>query len=73
VRTLPVDTIVSIAIDRRFFAEIAPFDLDAAEYRVRVDVNERRLLDDSGEVLAADPFRYVYLFNSPTTRNIEVF
>jgi hypothetical protein len=73
VRPLPIDTVVSIAVDRRFFAEVSPLESAIAEYRIRVNVDDRRLFDETGDVLAASPFRYVYSFNQATTRVIEVF
>jgi hypothetical protein len=73
IRALPVDTVVSIAVDRRFFAQFIPLEADSAQVHVRVEVDARELFDDERFVRAEIPFRYVYLFNSRVTNTIEVF
>lgn len=72
VRVLPVDTVVSIAVDRRFFAEVLPLGENSLDVRVEVDVDDRRLYERSGTVLTDPPFRYVYLFNQPYTETVDV-
>ncbi len=37
-----------------------------------MDVDDRTVLNDSGDVLASDPWRYVYLFNQQVSRIIDV-
>lgn len=72
VRTLPVDTVVSVVIEQRFFVEVLPLDGDSLSVRVEVDVDDRNLYDRSGLVVKAEPFRYVYLFNHPYTEKVDV-
>lgn len=71
-RTLPIDTIVDIEVSRRLFFELAPAGASQAVVRVRVDIDDRGIFNEEGDIFSADPFRYIYLFNEPTTRVIEV-
>lgn len=72
VRTLPFDTVMDIAVSRRVFLQLAPEGADQAAVRVRVDIDDRGLFNEEGDIFASNPFRYVYVFNQPTTRVIEV-
>lgn len=69
---LPVDTVVSVAVDRRFFVEVIPVAPDTMQVHVEVDVDTRQLLDRTGLVWQEVPFRFVYLFNQQLTQNINV-
>ena len=71
-QTLPIDTVIDIAVDRRFFVQIAPVSVAQTSVQVRVDVDDRNVLNDSGDVFASDPWRYVYLFNQQVSRIIDV-
>ncbi|MGD2069454.1 MAG: hypothetical protein PVI57_12325 [Gemmatimonadota bacterium] len=71
-RTLPVDTVVSVRIDHRFFIEVLPLEGDSLPVRVEVDVDDRRLYGRSGLVVRESPFRYVYVFNQPLTEIVDV-
>lgn len=72
VTVLPVDTVLDIEVSRRLFFQVAPLGADQAMVRVRVDIDDRGIFNEEGDVFAANPFRYIYLFNQPTTRVIEV-
>ena len=72
VHTLPVDTSFFVGIDRRWFVELSPLDSDQISVKVRVDVDERNQLDETGVVAAGAPWRFAYLFNQQITRTIEV-
>jgi len=71
-QTLPIDTVIDIVVDRRFFVQITPVSVTQTSVQVRVDVDDRNLLNDSGDVLASDPWRYVYLFNQQVSPIIDV-
>lgn len=71
-RTLPLDTVINIEVDRRFFIQVTPWDVDQISLGARVDVDDRNVLNDSGDVFASDPWRYVYLFNQQITRIVDV-
>ena len=72
VHTLPVDTLFDISVDRRWFVQVTPVGVEEASVQARVRVDDRRLLDESGLILQADPWRYAYLFNQNVTRTIDI-
>jgi hypothetical protein len=69
---LPVDTVVSVAVPRRFFVEVIPAAPDTMQVHVEVDVDTRELYDRTGLVWQEVPFRFVYLFDQRVTQNINV-
>ncbi len=71
-RTLPVDTVINVEVDRRLFVQVTPQGVDKATLGARVDVDARNVVSDSGDVFASDPWRYVYLFNQQVTRIVDV-
>ena len=71
-QTLPVHTTIYIGIDRRFFAEVTPVSASSMTLQVKVDVDDRTQINESGVVEARDPFRFAYLFNQRLTRLIDV-
>lgn len=70
--TLPVDRVVSIEEDQRFFAEAGRLDADLQTLRMEVYVDQRKQFDEDGPLVADKPFRFVYSFNQRVTRIIEV-
>jgi hypothetical protein len=71
---LPWDTVVDVRVQRRLFTELSTPGVDTASTRLVVDVDGRSLFDDTRQVSADDPFRFLYLFNVRVTgTNIEVF
>jgi len=72
VQAMPIDLVVDISVDQRFFVQATPVDLDQAAVQIHVNVDDRALLDDSGDIFASDPFRYVYVFNQRVTRIVDV-
>lgn len=70
-RALPLDTMVNIAVERRFFVEIMPLDAESAHVEVRVEVDGRTQVAEGGTVARANPWRYAYLFNQRITRIID--
>ncbi len=69
---LPFDTVVNISVERRFFFQIVPRSADTLAVSVRIDIDGRSLYNQSGNVFSANPFRWVYMFNTPTTLVIEL-
>lgn len=69
---LPVDTVVGIAVERRFFLQMAPRQADSLGVTVRIAVNDNSRYDQTGLVYSSDPFRWVFLFNQNTTLVIEL-
>jgi len=72
VHTLPVDTSFFVAVDRRWFVQLTPLSADEATLKVRVDVDDRNQLDETGLVRASAPWRFAYLFNQHVTRVIDI-
>ena len=72
VHTLPIDTTFFVAIDRRWFVELTPLSVDEVAVDVRVDVDNRNQLDETGLLDASAPWRFAYLFNQQITRIIDV-
>lgn len=72
VTTLPYETLHAINQDQRFFVEAARLDADLQNVQVQVFVDERKLFDEGGALLADQPYRFVYTFNQRVTRDIVV-
>ncbi|HSG07450.1 MAG TPA: hypothetical protein VLA36_03765 [Longimicrobiales bacterium] len=72
VHSLPVDTSFFVAIDRRWFVELTPLSVEQASLKVRVDVDDRNQIDESGIVSVSAPWRFAYLFNQQITRLIDI-
>ncbi|HSM03931.1 MAG TPA: hypothetical protein VK858_04890 [Longimicrobiales bacterium] len=71
---LPMDSTFDIRVDRRFFAEVMPAPADTLEQvRVVATLDGRSLFNEQGDIFPESPFRFVYVFNQPTTQVIEVF
>ena len=71
---LPMDSTFDIRADRQFFAEVIPAPADTLEQvRFIATLDGRSLFNEQGSILPESPFRFVYVFNQPTTRTIEVF
>lgn len=71
-QALPVDTVIDISVVRRLFVQLTPQVPDTTSVSVRVDVDDRTVLSDSGDVIASSPWRYAYLFNQRLTRKVDV-
>lgn len=70
--TLPVDTVVDISLEQRFFVEIMPVLQEQIGVDLTIDVDDRNLFDNTGNLLETEPFRFVYVFNQTTTLTIEL-
>jgi hypothetical protein len=71
-RTLPVDTVIDVEVDRRLFVQVTPQGVDRASVGTRVDVDDRTVVNDAGDIFTSNPWRYVYLFNQQVTRIVNV-
>ena len=70
--TMPIDTVINIAIDRQFFVMVLPPDEGTLAVDVIVDVDNRNLISESGGIFAGTPWTFVYMFNRTLTRLVEV-
>jgi len=72
VHTLPFDTIVDISVERRWFGQAETIGGDTLEVRVLVNVDDRSLVDETGGVFPAVPWRFAYAFNQRLSRSLDV-
>ena len=70
--TLPYNKVVRIEQDERFFVETARLDADLTTVRMQVYFDGRKEFDESGALTDGKPYRFVYTFNQPITREIVV-
>jgi len=70
-QALPLDTIVAIP-EARFFVQIRPTSVEQANVDVEIRVDDRSILEDNGNIFAANPWRWVYLYNHQLTRVVNV-
>lgn len=71
-QTLPIDTTVSIVAEHQLLLLVKPISADTLDVAVTVDVDTRNLVDNSGKIFSASPWRYVYQFNKRLTQVIEI-
>ena len=71
-QTLPLDTIVNIARSTQLFVQVETTPTDTISVDVRVDVDDRNILQRSGAIFPDTPWRYVYQFNRPLPDVVEV-
>lgn len=72
VHVLPIDTVVDIVLEQRFFVQIETMPTDTVSVQVAVDIDGRNVLNDSGGIFAGTPWRYLYQFNQVFTRTYDV-
>ncbi len=72
VHTFPIDTVISIELERQFFAQVATAPTDTLSVSVRVDVDGRNQLSSSGSIFPTTPWQYVYQYNVRFTDIVEV-
>ncbi len=70
--TLPVDLTIDIVENHQVFFQVVPAVAEKVSVQARVDIDGRVQVDDAGDIFAVDPWRFVYVFNRPTTRTIEI-
>jgi len=71
-QSLPIDTVISVAIDRQLFIEVLPVGTDTLDVSVIVDVDDRNLVTNSGKIYPEDPWRFLYVFNRRFAQAIDV-
>lgn len=71
VRTLPVDTVFDILVEKRFFVMAIP-EVDGTAVDVLIDVNSRNVFSDQGDLFIEEPWRFVYLFNQLLSQSVDV-
>lgn len=70
---LPIDTIIDVRIERQLYLEAQPLAAtDTIAVGVRIDVNDRGLFNDTGDLLPEIPWQFLYRFNARPTQDIEV-
>ncbi|HEX6308541.1 MAG TPA: hypothetical protein VFZ69_10165 [Longimicrobiales bacterium] len=72
ITTLPYDQVYAITEEQRFFVEAARLDADLDALTMQVFIDRRKLFDEGGRLLESAPYRFVYTFNQPVTRDIVV-
>lgn len=72
VATLPYETVYTIGEDQRFFSETARLEADLQSIRVQIYLDNRKEFDQGGQLLLDQPYRFVYTFNQPVTRDVVV-
>jgi hypothetical protein len=70
--TLPYQKEYNIEQQQRFFAETARSAEDVGSLHMQVFVDNRKQFDESGKLIAGQPYRFVYTFNQIMTRDILV-
>ena len=71
--TMPVDTVISIAVERQFYVQVGPTASDdPISAHIRIAVDNKTKIDSNRTVPGSAPFRYVYVFNSAITSINEV-
>lgn len=70
---LPVDTVVSVEVERRLFVQLQPLDQNVQLALVaHVFVDDRNVVNDSRNVDSSNPWRYLYVFNQRITPIVDV-
>jgi hypothetical protein len=70
--TLPYQKEYNIEEQQRFFVETARSAEDVRSLHMQVFVDTRKQFDESGVLIAGQPYRFVYTFNQLITRDILV-
>lgn len=73
VHTMPFDTVIDVRIEQRVFIQAEPLmETDTLSVDARVDVDDRNLFDESGDLFPDVPWRFLYQFRQPFTDVVEV-
>lgn len=70
--TLPVDTLIDISVERRWFVQAESLPGDTLAVSVRIDVDNRNLLSESGGIFPDDPWHFAYAYNHRFARALDV-
>jgi len=71
VHTLPIDTVIDIRRERQLFIQVET-PVDTLHVSVRVDIDDRNIFAEMGDIFPELPWRYLYVFNRPVTDDLEV-
>jgi hypothetical protein len=71
-QTLPIDTIVDVRVNRQLYLEALSGPTDTVTVDVEVDVDDRGVFDDSGNLFPGIPWQFLYRYNRPVTQTIEI-
>ena len=72
VTTLPYRRSYRIEQEQRFFAEASRLDDDLQNVHMEVAIDNRVQFAEGGVLIAGQPYRFVYTFNQPITREVVV-
>ena len=70
--TLPIDTVMSIERDQRWFVHVETLNHDTLDVSVVVNIDERTLVSKGGGIFPTIPWQYVYVFNEQLTGELDV-
>ncbi len=69
---MPVDLVVDVEMEKRLFVQLVTLEADAGRVAVRVDVDNRNVVDRSRTIDSSDPWRYAYVFNQQISPIVDV-
>lgn len=69
---LPVDTVIDISVERRWFVQAESAQGDTLAVSVQINVDDRSLLSESGGIFPGDPWHFAYAFNHRFARALDV-
>lgn len=73
IHTLPFDTVIDIRVERQIFIQAEPLNMtDTLSVDAQVDVDDRNLYDQSGQLYPTIPWRFLFRFNQRFTDVVEV-
>lgn len=70
--TLPIDTMMSIAVPQKWLVQVEALAGDTLDVSVSVEVDGRSLLSESGGIFPDAPWHFVYVFRQKLTRRLDV-
>lgn len=71
-RTLPLDTVMSIAREQKWLVQVETVAGDTLDVSVAVEVDGRNLISESGGIFPDTPWHFVYVFRQKLTRRLDV-
>jgi hypothetical protein len=72
VTTLPYEAVYLINEDQRYFAEASWLETDLQNLHMEVAIDREVRFAEGGALRAGLPYRFVYAFNQPITREVVV-
>lgn len=72
-RRLPIDTIIDVRVERQLLVSASPrAPGDTVDVKVEIFVDGRNIFDDAGKIFPDNPWLFLYRFNAPPTRSVEI-